>query len=119
MLVSHTQESLHRHEQLNAYEAQNGGTAVYGVNVFSDLTPEEFKSMLACIFRDLSHLTQEEYVRVKFFLIWLLHTCKWNRFTLRLKTLSCFTFWLASFPGSPHMGMFGLQATKLGGAWEL
>lgn len=85
---------------------------MYGVNVFSDLTPEEFKSMLACLFRDLSHLTQEEYVRVKFFLIWLLHTCKWNRFTLRLKTLSCFTFWLASFPGSPHMGMFGLQTTE-------
>ena len=40
------QESLRRHEQLNAYEAQHGGTAVYGVNVFSDLTQEEFKSML-------------------------------------------------------------------------
>ena len=61
VLVLHTQESLRRHEQLNAYEAQNGGTAVYGVNVFSDLTPEEFKSMLACLFCDLSHLTHEEF----------------------------------------------------------
>ena len=46
VLVLQTQESLRRHEQLNAYEAQHGGTAVYGVNVFSDLTQEEFKSML-------------------------------------------------------------------------
>ena len=38
------QESLSRHEQLNAYEALKGGAAVYGVNVFSDLTQEEFKS---------------------------------------------------------------------------
>ena len=46
LIFLQTQESLRRHEQLNAYEAQNGGTAVYGVNVFSDLTQEEFKSML-------------------------------------------------------------------------
>ena len=46
VLVLQTQESLRRHEQLNAYEAQHEGTAVYGVNVFSDLTQEEFKSTL-------------------------------------------------------------------------
>jgi len=30
------------------YEALNEGTAVYGVNVFSDLTQEEFKSTFVC-----------------------------------------------------------------------
>ena len=38
------QRSLERHRQLNAREAKYGGTAVYGINKFSDLTPEEFKS---------------------------------------------------------------------------
>lgn len=42
------QESLIRHKQLNMYEALNGGSAVYGVNVFSDLTQEEFKSTFVC-----------------------------------------------------------------------
>lgn len=28
---------------LNEYEREHGGTAVYGINRFSDLTPEEFK----------------------------------------------------------------------------
>ena len=37
------QQSLERHRQLNAYEAEHGGTAVYGINKFSDLTPDEFK----------------------------------------------------------------------------
>ncbi|XP_019858627.1 PREDICTED: cathepsin O-like [Amphimedon queenslandica] len=36
------QESLLRHKRLNEYESQNGGHATYGVNKFSDLTPEEF-----------------------------------------------------------------------------
>ena len=38
------QQSLERQRQLNAYEAEHGGKAVYGINKFSDLTPEEFKS---------------------------------------------------------------------------
>ena len=38
------QRSLERHRQLNAREAKRGGAAVYGINKFSDLTPEEFKS---------------------------------------------------------------------------
>ena len=38
------QESLERQRQLNAYEAKHGGTAVYGINKFSDLTLQEFKS---------------------------------------------------------------------------
>ena len=37
------QESLRRQQWLNSYEAENGGSAVYGINKFSDLTPEEFK----------------------------------------------------------------------------
>ena len=37
-----SQESLQRHQWLNSYEAENGGSAVYGVNKFSDLTPREF-----------------------------------------------------------------------------
>lgn len=37
------QQSLERQRQLNAYESKHGGTAVYGVNKFSDLTPQEFK----------------------------------------------------------------------------
>jgi cathepsin F len=36
-------ESLQRHHWLNNYEAGNGGSAVYGVNKFSDLTPQEFE----------------------------------------------------------------------------
>ena len=36
------QESLLRQQWLNSYEAENGGSAVYGVNKFSDLTPLEF-----------------------------------------------------------------------------
>lgn len=39
----HAQDSLQRQEWLNSYEAKHGGTAMFGVNRFSDLTPEEFK----------------------------------------------------------------------------
>ena len=46
-IISHDvtmQQSLERQRQLNDYESKHGGRAVYGVNKFSDLTPEEFKS---------------------------------------------------------------------------
>jgi cathepsin O len=36
-------ESLRRQQWLNRFEGENGGSAVYGVNKFSDLTTEEFK----------------------------------------------------------------------------
>ena len=36
------QESLDRQEKLNLLEKSKGGTAVYGVNKFSDLTEDEF-----------------------------------------------------------------------------
>lgn len=42
------QQSLERHRQLNAYESDHGGTAVFGINKFSDLTPEEFKGNVSC-----------------------------------------------------------------------
>ena len=37
------QESLLRQAKLNAKEKHLGGTAIYGVNQFSDWTPEEFR----------------------------------------------------------------------------
>ena len=39
------QESLLRHAILNMKERNVGGTAVYGINQFSDWTPEEFKGI--------------------------------------------------------------------------
>ncbi|KAL9972202.1 hypothetical protein ACROYT_G018462 [Oculina patagonica] len=39
-------ESLARHSKLNAREAELNGTAVYGINQFSDWTPEEFREFL-------------------------------------------------------------------------
>ena len=41
-------ESLERHAKLNARESELNGVAVYGINQFSDWTPEEFKGM--CVF---------------------------------------------------------------------
>lgn len=41
------QASLQRQQKLNAFEAENGGTAMYGVNKFSDLTPEEFQNLFS------------------------------------------------------------------------
>ncbi len=38
------QQSLARQKALNEAERRLGGTARYGVNKFSDLTPEEFQS---------------------------------------------------------------------------
>jgi hypothetical protein len=43
-------ESLRRHKWLNSYETENGGSAVYGVNKFSDLTPQEFKGIAVTAF---------------------------------------------------------------------
>ena len=37
------QRSLQRQERLNLLEKERGGTALYGVNKFSDLTEEEFE----------------------------------------------------------------------------
>ena len=37
------QQSLVRHKMLNDQERRNGGTARFGVNKFSDLTPKEFQ----------------------------------------------------------------------------
>ena len=42
------QQSLERQRRLNDYESKHGGRAVYGVNKFSDLTPEEFKGKYKC-----------------------------------------------------------------------
>lgn len=39
-------ESLARHAKLNAREWEQKGTAVYGVNQFSDWTPQEFRDFL-------------------------------------------------------------------------
>ncbi|KAJ7323086.1 hypothetical protein OS493_032657 [Desmophyllum pertusum] len=39
-------ESLVRHAKLNARELEMHGTAVYGINQFSDWTPEEFREFL-------------------------------------------------------------------------
>lgn len=39
-------ESLARHARLNARESELNGSAVYGINQFSDWTPEEFKEFL-------------------------------------------------------------------------
>ncbi|XP_032230287.2 cathepsin O [Nematostella vectensis] len=39
-------QSLIRHDKLNREEKELGGSARYGVNQFSDLTPEEFKDFL-------------------------------------------------------------------------
>jgi hypothetical protein len=55
MIISHVvymsmQQSLERQRRLNAYESKHGGTAVYGVNKFSDLTPGEFKSKSQCMY---------------------------------------------------------------------
>lgn len=46
------QQSLERQRQLNVYEAEHGGTALYGINKFSDLTPEEFKSNIVSLVRE-------------------------------------------------------------------
>lgn len=45
MNVIFLQESLLRHAILNMKERNAGGTAVYGINQFSDWTPEEFKGI--------------------------------------------------------------------------
>ena len=50
------QDSLKRHEWLNRYEVENGGTAVYGVNEFSDLTPQEFEGLCDSISTPLTTL---------------------------------------------------------------
>lgn len=39
-------QSLERHAKLNARELELNGTAVYGINQFSDWTPEEFRGFL-------------------------------------------------------------------------
>lgn len=41
-----SQDSLQRQQWLNKYEAERGGSATYGVNKFSDLTPQEFRGSL-------------------------------------------------------------------------
>jgi cathepsin O len=49
-------ESLRRHKWLNSYETENSGSAVYGVNKFSDLTPQEFKGIAVTAFFQVSNL---------------------------------------------------------------
>ncbi|PFX14171.1 Cathepsin O, partial [Stylophora pistillata] len=44
--MSTFQQSLERHAKLNARELELNGTAVYGINQFSDWTPEEFRGFL-------------------------------------------------------------------------
>ena len=44
-----SQESLGRQQWLNSYEKQHGGSAVFGVNKFSDLTQQEFKGSSSSI----------------------------------------------------------------------
>lgn len=45
IIFIYLKESLARHAKLNARESELNGTAVYGVNQFSDWTPEEFRGV--------------------------------------------------------------------------
>lgn len=58
------QQSIARQKKLNEYEREHGGTAVYGINQFSDLTPEEFRGMEIVVYCCLVLAEGEEPCRV-------------------------------------------------------